>query len=314
MPVGGDCFGWVRHTCSTWAPNTPRQTTSGALLSVGELAATWACRSRRSTTGAPAVSDLLPDSSFPNLVAYWREDLELVNASPSARCNGMSGMCGYWCCLRSEASRCARSASSAVITSLKQLAAQSYNRAKQARIVLRLAVRHEVLPRNLLDHVSRLCGLTSTQNQSAQRSCSGGRTPDLQLQVRRTARWDDREPPWRANHQAGLPEDGEFLPNGSNPIVHRGGCAATPDALGRPVVRRALQSSRCPVVPADTPAPRGSPWWQRYRKFPGPLVPPNSGRDGAVWGGSWLGKISPTMYPKPNEARPARIRTDSRHE
>jgi integrase len=43
---------------------------------------------------------------------------------------------------------------------LKQLAKQSYNRAKQARVVLRLAlglaVRHEILPRNPMDHVSRL--------------------------------------------------------------------------------------------------------------------------------------------------------------
>ena len=43
---------------------------------------------------------------------------------------------------------------------LKQLAKQSYNRARQARVVLRLAlalaVRHEVLPRNPMDHVSRL--------------------------------------------------------------------------------------------------------------------------------------------------------------
>lgn len=43
---------------------------------------------------------------------------------------------------------------------LKQLAKQSYNRARQARVVLRLAlglaVRHEILPRNPMDHVSRL--------------------------------------------------------------------------------------------------------------------------------------------------------------
>ncbi|MGF3057576.1 tyrosine-type recombinase/integrase [Microbacterium sp. YY-01] len=43
---------------------------------------------------------------------------------------------------------------------LKQLAKQSYNRARQARVVLRLAlalaVRHEILPRNPIDHVSRL--------------------------------------------------------------------------------------------------------------------------------------------------------------
>jgi integrase len=43
---------------------------------------------------------------------------------------------------------------------IKELGKRSYNRAKQARVVLRLAlelaVRHEVLPRNPMDHVSRL--------------------------------------------------------------------------------------------------------------------------------------------------------------
>ena len=43
---------------------------------------------------------------------------------------------------------------------IKQLAKLSYNRAKQARVVLRLAlelaVRHEILPSNPMDHVSRL--------------------------------------------------------------------------------------------------------------------------------------------------------------
>lgn len=43
---------------------------------------------------------------------------------------------------------------------IKMLGKQSYNRAKQARVVLRLAlqlaVRHEVLPRNRMDHISRL--------------------------------------------------------------------------------------------------------------------------------------------------------------
>jgi len=51
---------------------------------------------------------------------------------------------------------------------LKQLARQSYNRAKQARVALRLAlglaVRHEVLPRNPMDHVSRLRRPASTPN------------------------------------------------------------------------------------------------------------------------------------------------------
>lgn len=47
---------------------------------------------------------------------------------------------------------------------LKQLAKQSYNRAKQARVVLRLGLRHGVLPRNPMDHVSRLHRPASTPN------------------------------------------------------------------------------------------------------------------------------------------------------
>lgn len=51
---------------------------------------------------------------------------------------------------------------------LNQLGKQSYNRARQARVVLRLAltlaVRHEVLPRNSMDHVSRLRRPVRTPN------------------------------------------------------------------------------------------------------------------------------------------------------
>lgn len=54
----------------------------------------------------------------------------------------------------------------AATTLLKQLAKQSYNRALQAHVVLRLAlalaVCHEVLPRNPMDQVSRLRRSTRT--------------------------------------------------------------------------------------------------------------------------------------------------------
>ncbi|WP_198664477.1 tyrosine-type recombinase/integrase [Jiangella endophytica] len=49
---------------------------------------------------------------------------------------------------------------------IKQLAKQSYSRAKHARVVLRLAlalaVRHEILPRNPMDHIARLHRTPST--------------------------------------------------------------------------------------------------------------------------------------------------------
>lgn len=103
---------------------------------------------------------LTPDSRFGDLVDYWLEDLGLDDhlslttrqlyernirslvmpafANLSLREIGVA-RCDYF---------------------LKNLSKQSYSRAKQARVVLRLAlalaVRHEVLPRNPVDHVSRM--------------------------------------------------------------------------------------------------------------------------------------------------------------
>lgn len=100
------------------------------------------------------------DSPFPALVSYWLEDMDLEDRlsrttkllyernlrtlvlpffkDVTLREIGVA-RCDYF---------------------LKQLAKQSYNRARQARVVLRLAlalaVRHEVIPRNPMDHVSRL--------------------------------------------------------------------------------------------------------------------------------------------------------------
>ncbi len=108
----------------------------------------------------PGFIGISADSRFPALVDYWLEDMEIedrlskttrqlyernmrtlvapVFAELTLREIGVA-RCDYF---------------------LKQLAKQSYNRARQARVVLRLAlglaVRHEVIPRNPMDHVSRL--------------------------------------------------------------------------------------------------------------------------------------------------------------
>lgn len=100
------------------------------------------------------------DSPFPELVAYWLEDMEIEDRLSRTTRNlyerdmrtlvlpafkdltlreiGVA-RCDYF---------------------LKHLAKRSYSRAKHARVVLRLAlalvVRHEILPRNPMDHVSRL--------------------------------------------------------------------------------------------------------------------------------------------------------------
>ncbi|MDJ1372437.1 tyrosine-type recombinase/integrase [Gulosibacter molinativorax] len=111
---------------------------------------------------------LSPDSTFPDLVAYWLEDLDLEGRlSKTTRQLYERNMRTLALPVFKDltlreigVARCDRF--------LMQLAKQSYNRAKQARVALRLAfelaVRHEVLPRNPMDHVSRLRKPPSTPN------------------------------------------------------------------------------------------------------------------------------------------------------
>lgn len=116
----------------------------------------------------PSSSALTPDSPFPDLFAYWLEDLELEDRLSKRTLQlyerNMQTLVmpafGNLTLREIGVARCGHF--------LKQLAKQSYNRAKQARVVLRLAlglaVRHEVLPRNPMDHVSRLHRPASTPN------------------------------------------------------------------------------------------------------------------------------------------------------
>lgn len=108
----------------------------------------------------PSMLSLTPDSPFSDLVTYWLEDLDLEDRlAKNTRQLYERNMrtlvlpaFGNLTLREIGVARCDHF--------LKQLAKQSYNRAKQARVVLRLslalAVRHEVLPRNPMDHVSRL--------------------------------------------------------------------------------------------------------------------------------------------------------------
>jgi integrase len=114
----------------------------------------------------PSSSALTPDSPLPDLVAYWLEDLELEDRLSKRTLQlyerNMQTLVmpafGNLTLREIGVARCDHF--------LKQLAKQSYNRAKQARVVLRLglAVRHEVLPRNPMDHVARLYRPASTPN------------------------------------------------------------------------------------------------------------------------------------------------------
>lgn len=108
----------------------------------------------------PGFSGMSADSSFPALVSYWFEDMDLEDRlSPTTRLLYERNMRTLVLPFFKEVTlreigvaRCD--------FFLKQLAKKSYNRARQARVVLRLAlglaVRHEILPRNPMDHVSRL--------------------------------------------------------------------------------------------------------------------------------------------------------------
>lgn len=114
----------------------------------------------------PAGSALSPDSPFPELVAYWLEDLELEGRI-SKRTVQLYERNMRTLVLPSFEDLTLREIGVARCDQfLKVLAKQSYSRAKHARVVLRLAlalaVRHEVLPRNPMDHVSRLQRKAST--------------------------------------------------------------------------------------------------------------------------------------------------------
>ena len=116
----------------------------------------------------PAASDLAPDSPFPDLVTYWLEDLELEGRISKRTLQLYERNMQMLVPPVFEDLTLREIGVARCDDFLKQLAKQSYNRAKQARVVLRLAlglaVRHEVLPRNPMDHVSRFLRPASTPN------------------------------------------------------------------------------------------------------------------------------------------------------
>ena len=108
----------------------------------------------------PAGTSLSPDSLFSELVTYWLEDIDLEGRISRTTRNlyerNMRTLVApafdHLAPREIGVARCDKF--------IKQLAKISYNRANQARVVLRLAlelaVRHEVLPRNPVDHAARL--------------------------------------------------------------------------------------------------------------------------------------------------------------
>lgn len=113
-------------------------------------------------------SVLTPDSPFPDLVAYWVEDLAL-DEWLSRRTRELYERNMQKLVIPAFGELTLREVVIARCDNfLKHLAKQSYNRARQAWVVLRLslglAVRHEVLPRNPMDYVTRLRKPASTPN------------------------------------------------------------------------------------------------------------------------------------------------------
>ena len=109
---------------------------------------------------ASSSGHLTPDSPFGDLVAYWLQDIDLEGRiSKTTRILYERNMrtlvlpvFEHLTLREIGVARCDRF--------IKEQARISYNRAKQSRVVLRLAlelaVRHEVLPANPMHHVSRV--------------------------------------------------------------------------------------------------------------------------------------------------------------
>lgn len=108
----------------------------------------------------PGGSALTPDSPFLDLVVYWLDDIELEDRLSKTTLQLYERNMRTLVLPAFEHLTLREIGVARCDHFLKQLAKQSYNRAKQARVVLRLAlglaVRHEVLPRNPMDHVARL--------------------------------------------------------------------------------------------------------------------------------------------------------------
>jgi len=108
----------------------------------------------------PADAALTPDSSFAKLVGYWLDDMDLEGRlAKQTRQRYEYHMCQLVLPVFENltlreigVARCDQF--------IKQLAKKSYNRARQAKVVLRLvfglAVRHEIIPRNPMDGIARL--------------------------------------------------------------------------------------------------------------------------------------------------------------
>jgi integrase len=148
----------ARSRYRDWDGKTRQVQSSGATAAAAERA--LKARLVERSELQPADTTLTPDSLFADLVAYWLADIDIEGRISRTTRNLyernmrtlVSPAFDSLTLREIGVARCDRF--------IKELGKRSYNRAKQARVVLRLAlelaVRHEVLARNPMDHVSRL--------------------------------------------------------------------------------------------------------------------------------------------------------------
>ena len=114
------------------------------------------------------MSDLSPSSPFSDLVTCSLEDLELEGRISKRTLQMYERNMQMFVLPVFEGLKLREIGVTCCDHFLKHFAKQSDNRAKQGRVLLRLAlgleVRHEVLPRNSMDHVSRMARPASTPN------------------------------------------------------------------------------------------------------------------------------------------------------
>jgi integrase len=108
----------------------------------------------------PGTVEITADSSFAQLVAYWQADMELENRLARQTRDRYSYHMRQLVLPAFEHLTLREIGVARCDNFIKQLAKKSYNRARQAKVVLRLvfglAVRHEIIPRNPMDGISRL--------------------------------------------------------------------------------------------------------------------------------------------------------------
>jgi integrase len=109
---------------------------------------------------SPVMTDLTPDSSFLELVEYWKANMELEGRLAEQTRDRYAYHMRQLILPAFEHLTLREIGVASCDLFIKGMAKLSYNKARQAKVVLRLvfslAVRHEILPRNPMDGIARL--------------------------------------------------------------------------------------------------------------------------------------------------------------